>query len=122
MLGIVDDPADPVDWMPNIYANYDYVDANLTRGERGYAQFVVAVDKPGDSTSICRQIDASYANSEDANLLCAAADGCSKYGRLGHQHATNERGHRTAGLFMIVSCVPTVWRSPYVNACPSSLS
>jgi len=64
VLGIVDDPATPVDWMPNIYANYDYLDANLIRNERGFAQFVVAIHNPDEATSVCRQIDTRYANSE----------------------------------------------------------
>jgi putative ABC transport system permease protein len=64
VLGIVENPATPVDWMPNIYANYDYVDANLVRNERGLAQFVVAIANPEDATDICRQIDTRYANSE----------------------------------------------------------
>jgi putative ABC transport system permease protein len=64
VLGVVDDPATRVDWMPNIYGNYDYLDATRTRNERGYGQFVVAIDHPDDAQSICRQIDTRYANSE----------------------------------------------------------
>lgn len=64
VLSIVDDPATPVDWMPNIYGNYDYVDASLLPSERGYVEFVVAIANPNDAASICRQIDTRYANSE----------------------------------------------------------
>ncbi len=64
VLGVVDDPVTRVDWMPNIYGNYDYLDATRTRNERGYGQFVVAIDNPDDAQSICRQIDTRYANSE----------------------------------------------------------
>jgi putative ABC transport system permease protein len=63
VLGAVDDPATQIDWMPNIYANYDYFDATRTREERSLVQFVVAIDNPDDAASICRQIDARYANS-----------------------------------------------------------
>ena len=63
VLGVVDDPATQVDWMPNIYANYDYLDVTRVRGERGLVNFVVAIDNPDDASSICRQIDTRYANS-----------------------------------------------------------
>ncbi|HEV2703644.1 MAG TPA: ABC transporter permease [Steroidobacteraceae bacterium] len=63
VLGVVDDPATEVDWMPNIYGNYDYFEASRARGERGLVQFVVAIDHPDDAQSICRQIDTRYANS-----------------------------------------------------------
>lgn len=64
VLGVVDDPATPVDWMPNIYGNYDYRDASGVPNDRGLVEFVVAINNPDDAQSICRQIDARYANSE----------------------------------------------------------
>ena len=64
VLDIVDDPATQVDWMPNIYASYDYLDATRIRNERGLVDFIVAIDNPDDAQSICRQIDTRYANSE----------------------------------------------------------
>lgn len=64
VLGVVDDPATEIDWMPNIYGNYDYFEASRSRDERGLVQFVVAIDHPQDAQSICRQIDTRYANSE----------------------------------------------------------
>jgi putative ABC transport system permease protein len=64
VLGVVDDPATQIDWMPNIYANYDYLEAARVRDERGLVNFVVALDNPDDAQSICRQIDTHYANSE----------------------------------------------------------
>ncbi len=64
VLGVVDDPATQIDWMPNIYGNYDYLESSRTRSESGLVQFVVAIDHPQDAQSICRQIDTRYANSE----------------------------------------------------------
>lgn len=63
VLGVVNDPAAQIDWMPNIYASYDYFDASRIREEHGLVQFVVAIDNPDNATSICRQIDTRYANS-----------------------------------------------------------
>lgn len=64
VVGVVDDPATQIDWMPNIYASNDYFEATRVREERGLVQFVVAIDNPDDARSICRQIDTRYANSE----------------------------------------------------------
>lgn len=64
VLGVVEDPATQVDWMPNIYGNYDYRDASSTPNARGLVEFVVAINNPDDAQSICRQIDTRYANSE----------------------------------------------------------
>lgn len=64
VLGVVADPATQIDWMPNIYGNYDYLESSRTRNESGLVQFVVAIDHPQDAQSICRQIDSRYANSE----------------------------------------------------------
>jgi putative ABC transport system permease protein len=65
VLGVVDDPATEVDWRPNIYADYDYVDAAGAQGNQGLVhQFVVSIRRPDDAQSICRQIDLLYANSE----------------------------------------------------------
>src|SRR6185312_11458555 len=63
VLAVVDDPATQIDWMPNIYASYDYFDATRSPEERGLVQFVVAIDNPHDATAVCRQIDSRYANS-----------------------------------------------------------
>jgi putative ABC transport system permease protein len=65
VLGVVDDPATQVDWRPNIYADYDFVDAAGAQGNQGLVhQFVVSINRPEDAQSICRQIDSLYANSE----------------------------------------------------------
>lgn len=63
VLGVVDDP-DHLDWMPNIYGNYEYFDATRTQDQRGKANFVLAVDHPDHAQPICRSIDTLYANSE----------------------------------------------------------
>jgi putative ABC transport system permease protein len=63
-LGVVEDPATQIDWTPNIYANYDYLDANRIPVEHGLVDFIVALDNPDDARSICRKIDTLYANSE----------------------------------------------------------
>lgn len=64
VVNIVDDPSPQVDWMPNIYASYDYLDASRNPRERGLVDFIVAIDNPDEAGSICRQIDTRYANSE----------------------------------------------------------
>jgi putative ABC transport system permease protein len=64
VVGIVNDPATQVDWMPNIYGNYEYLDASRIPVEHGIVDFVVAIDDPDDAKSICRKIDTLYANSE----------------------------------------------------------
>jgi len=63
VLGIVDDPSPAVDWAPNIYGNYEYLDAVRTRSQRGTVRFMVAIDDPDKAESICQKIDTSYANS-----------------------------------------------------------
>jgi putative ABC transport system permease protein len=64
VLGIVDDPKTPVEWVPNIFGNFEYFDAVRTQSERGTVRFIVAVDDPGKAEPICQKIDTSYANSE----------------------------------------------------------
>jgi len=65
VLGVVDDPATDVDWRPNIYADYEYLDASRAQDARGLVfQFVVSINRPDDAQSICRQIDSLYANSD----------------------------------------------------------
>ena len=64
VLGIVDDPKTPVEWIPHIFGNLEYSDAVRTRDERGTARFIVAVDDPDEAESLCQKIDTRYANSE----------------------------------------------------------
>ncbi len=64
VLGIIDDPATPVEWTPNIFGNYEYLDAVRTQSQRGTVRFIVAVDDPDKAEVICQRIDTSYANSE----------------------------------------------------------
>lgn len=64
VLGIIDDPATPVEWTPNIFGNYEYFDAVRTQSQRGTVRFIVAVDDPDKAEVICQRIDTSYANSE----------------------------------------------------------
>ena len=42
VLGVVDDPVTQVDWMPNLYGNYDYFDATRTQDRRS------SLEVPGD--------------------------------------------------------------------------
>lgn len=102
VVGVVDDPATQIDWMPNIYASYDYFEASRSREERGLVQFVVAIDNPDDARSICRQIDTRYANSETPSY-------CEPL-RIGAQNVVDSTitmrqmslGIGAAGLFMIL--------------------
>lgn len=64
VLDVVADPATQVDWMPNIYGNYDYFDAVRSPDERGRVNFMLAIDDPRNAQPICRQVDTLYANSE----------------------------------------------------------
>jgi putative ABC transport system permease protein len=65
VLGVVEDPATEVDWRPNIYADYAYIDAAGAEGNHGLVhQFVVSISRPDEAQSLCRQIDSLYANSE----------------------------------------------------------
>jgi putative ABC transport system permease protein len=64
VLGIVDDPETPVEWVPNIFGNFEYFDAVRTQSQRGTVRFIVAVDDPDKAEPICQKIDTSYANSE----------------------------------------------------------
>lgn len=63
VLGVVDD-SDHLDWMPNIYGNYEYFDAVRTPDQRGKVHYVLAIDDPDHAQPICRSIDTLYANSE----------------------------------------------------------
>jgi putative ABC transport system permease protein len=102
VVGVVNDPATQIDWMPNIYASYDYFEASRSREERGLVQFVVAIDNPDDARSICRQIDTRYANSETPSY-------CEPL-RIGAQNVVDSTitmrqmsiGIGSAGLFMIL--------------------
>jgi len=102
VAGVVNDPATQIDWMPNIYASYDYFEASRSREERGLVQFVVAIDNPDDARSICRQIDTRYANSETPSY-------CEPL-RIGAQNVVDSTitmrqmslGIGAAGLFMIL--------------------
>jgi putative ABC transport system permease protein len=64
VVGVVEDPATRVDWMPNIYANYDYFEAARAPDERGLVQFIAAINNSDQASSLCRTIDTRYANSE----------------------------------------------------------
>jgi putative ABC transport system permease protein len=64
VLGVVDDPSQQVDWMPNIYGNYEYFDAVRTEERRGRVNFILAIDDPAQAHRICQTVDTKYANSE----------------------------------------------------------
>ncbi len=63
VLGIVDDPAAPLPWTPNLFGNYEYFEAARTPAERGTVRFIVAIDDPDQAETLCQQIDTRYANS-----------------------------------------------------------
>ncbi len=102
VLGIVDDPATPVDWMPNIYANYDYLDATRIRNERGLVDFIVAIDNPDDARAICRQIDTRYANSETPSYCVPLQMDARNMVESVITMRQMSLGIGTAGLFMIL--------------------
>jgi putative ABC transport system permease protein len=102
VLGIVDDPATQVDWMPNIYANYDYLEATRIPDERGLVQFVVAIDNPDDAGSICRQIDMRYANSETPSYCVPLQMDARNMVESVITMRQMSLGIGTAGLFMIL--------------------
>jgi putative ABC transport system permease protein len=102
VLGIVDDPATQVDWMPNIYANYDYLDATRIRNERGLVDFIVAIDNPDDAQSICRKIDTRYANSETPSYCVPLQTDARNMVESVITMRQMSLGIGTAGLFMIL--------------------
>jgi putative ABC transport system permease protein len=102
VLDIVDDPATQVDWMPNIYASYDYLDAARIRNERGLVQFIVAIDSPDDAQSICRQIDTRYANSETPSYCVPLQMDARNMVESVITMRQMSLGIGTAGLFMIL--------------------
>jgi putative ABC transport system permease protein len=102
VAGIVDDPANQVDWMPNIYANYDYLDASRIRNERGLVDFIVAIDNPDDARSICRQIDTRYANSETPSYCVPLQMDARNIVESTITMRQMSLGIGTAGLFMIL--------------------
>ena len=102
VLGIVDDPATQVDWMPNIYANYDYLDATRIRNERGLVDFIVAIDNPDDARSICQQIDTRYANSETPSYCVPLQMDARNRVESVITMRQMSLGIGTAGLFMIL--------------------
>jgi len=64
VLGVVDDPEPKVDWMPNIYGNYDYFDSARQADQRGRVSFIFTIDDPDEAEHTCQVIDTRYANSE----------------------------------------------------------
>lgn len=102
VLGVVDDPADEIAWLPHIYGDYDYFDALRTRDERGKVMFVVSVDDPKQSQRICQIVDGKFANSpaptycvplrEDARQMAASIINLRQL----------SLGVAAAGLFMIL--------------------
>lgn len=101
VLGIVDDPMPQVDWMPNIYASYDYLDASRNPRERGLVDFIVAIDNPDDAGSICRQIDTRYANSETPSYCVPLQMEARNIVESVITMRQMSLGIGTAGLFMI---------------------
>jgi putative ABC transport system permease protein len=102
VVGIVDDPATQVDWMPNIYASYDYLDASRIRNERGLVDFIVAIDNPDDARSICQQIDTRYANSETPSYCVPLQMDARNMVESVITMRQMSLGIGTAGLFMIL--------------------
>jgi putative ABC transport system permease protein len=104
VVGIVDDPATPIDWMPNIYGSHDYyLDATGVRGLRGRVwQFVVAIDDPNTAPSICRQIDTLYANSETPSYCVPMQMDARNMVDSVITMRQMSLGIGTAGLFMIL--------------------
>ena len=102
VLDIVDDPATQVDWMPNIYASYDYLDATRIRNERGLVDFIVAIDNPDDARSICQQIDTRYANSETPSYCVPLQIDARNMVESVITMRQMSLGIGTAGLFMIL--------------------
>jgi putative ABC transport system permease protein len=64
VLGVIENPEPRIDWMPNIYGNFNYLDAAITPDRRGRANYILAIDDPDKAESICQKIDTRYANSE----------------------------------------------------------
>jgi putative ABC transport system permease protein len=102
VAGIVNDPATQVDWMPNIYASWNYLDASLKPTEKGLVQFVVAIDDPDDAPSICRQIDTRYANSETPSYCVPLQMDARNMVESVITMRQMSLGIGTAGLFMIL--------------------
>jgi putative ABC transport system permease protein len=102
VLDVVDDPATPVDWMTNIFGNYEYLDATRMRNDRGLVQFVVAIDNPDDATSICQKIDTLYANSETATYCIPLQMDARSIVESVITMRQMSLGIGTAGLFMIL--------------------
>jgi putative ABC transport system permease protein len=102
VVDIVDDPATQVDWMPNIYGNYDYLDATRIRVERGLVGYVVAIDNPDDARSVCRQIDTRYANSETPSYCVPLQMDARNMVDSTISMRQMSLGIGTAGLFMIL--------------------
>lgn len=102
VVGIVDDPATQIDWMPNIYASYDYLDLNRNRRELGLVDFIVAIDNPDDARSICRQIDTRYANSETPSYCVPLQMDARNMVESTITMRQMSLGVGTAGLFMIL--------------------
>ena len=102
VIGIVDDPVTQVDWMPNIYANYDYLDASRVREDRGLANFVVAIDTPDNAPAVCRKIDTLYANSENPTFCVPLQMDARNMIEASISMRQMSLGIGTAGLFMIL--------------------
>jgi putative ABC transport system permease protein len=102
VLGVVDDPQPQVDWMPNIYASYEYLDASRKRNERGLVGFVVAIDNPDHALRICREIDTRYANSETPSYCVPLQMDARNIVESVITMRQMSLGIGTAGLFMIL--------------------
>jgi putative ABC transport system permease protein len=102
VAGIVDDPATQVDWMPNIYGNYDYFDAVRTPDERGRVNFMLAIDDPDHAQSICRQVDTLYASSESPSYCVPLQVDARNMVASVINMRQMSLGIGTAGLFMIL--------------------
>jgi len=102
VVGVVDDPATQIDWTPNIYANYDYLDANRIPVEHGLIDFIVAIDNPDDAKNICRTIDTLYANSETPTYCVPLQMGARNMVESVISMRQMSLGIGIAGLFMIL--------------------
>jgi putative ABC transport system permease protein len=102
VLDVVNDPVTQIDWMPNIYGNYEYVDAALEPGERGRQNFVLAIDDPDDGEAICRKIDTTYESSEVPTYCVPMQMDARNMIEANISMRQMSLGIGTAGLFMIL--------------------
>lgn len=102
VLGIVDDPDEDMAWMPHIYGNARYFDALLPEKSRGHGTFIIAADDPDKASSLCQQIDATYANSQHATYCVPLREDARQLAESALNMRQMSLGVAAAGLFMIL--------------------